>query len=473
MSLYYLLPFKFERIDGQEFVVNELGDFIFAPQGTVERIIKRELNKEEDLYKDLVANFFISENPIPELIDLMATRLRTKKAFLDSFTPLHIFVLTLRCNQNCIYCQASSKESCANIYDMQEVHLVKAIDLMFKSPSPSITMEFQGGEPSLAFPLLKKALETTALMNLEFKKQITYVLCTNSINLSEEILHLCKEYNVLISTSLDGPDFIHNHNRGKSDSYNQVISGINRARSYLGQDKVSALMTTSELSINYPKEIIDNYISNGFNSIFLRPLNPYGLALNSTNWGAYFDNFIEFYKTALDYIIDINIQGRFFVEELTAILLRKILTPFTTGFVDLQSPSGIINSVIVYNYDGFVYASDESRMLAEHEDYSFRLGHVNDKYEDIFYGKQAQRLAMIWGTEFIAGCADCAFQSFCGADPVRNHSTQNDIYGFRPTSSFCKKHKAIITHLLQCIQNNPNRVMPVFKQWLNKNESGF
>lgn len=125
-------------------------------------------------------------------------------------------------------------------------------------------------------------------------------------------------------------------------------------------------------------------MSNGFNNIFLRPLNPYGLALNNTNWETYFDKFIEFYKSALNYIIDINIQDRFFVEEFTSILLRKILTPFTTGFVDLQSPSGIINSVIVYNYDGYVYASDESRMLAEYNDYTFKLGHVTDRYESIF-----------------------------------------------------------------------------------------
>ena len=405
---YCLLPFQFEKIGEQELLVNELGDFIFAPIGTVERIINRQLNKQEDIYKDLIVNFFISEHPIPELIDNMATRLRTKKAFLDSFTSLHIFVLTLRCNQNCIYCQASSKESSETKYDMNEECLFKAIDLMFQSPSHSITMEFQGGEPSLPFLLLQKAVERAVELNEKYKKQITYVLCTNSVNLTEEILCLCKEYNILISTSLDGPAFIHNHNRGKTDSYKRVIEGISKARNYLGTDRVSALMTTSELSLNYPKEIIDNYLSNGFNSIFLRPLNPYGLALNNTSWDLYFENFVTFYKLALNYIIDINIRGDFFVEEFTAILLRKMLTPFTTGFVDLQSPAGIINSVVVYNYDGYVYASDESRMLAEYHDYTFRLGHVTDKYENLFYGKKAQQIALIGGTEFIAGCAACA-----------------------------------------------------------------
>ena len=151
-------------------------------------------------------------------------------------------------------------------------------------------------------------------------------------------------------------------------------------------------------------------------------------------------------------------------------ILRKILTPFPIGFVDLQSPSGIINGVIVYNYDGFVYASDESRMIAENNDFTFQLGHVTDKYEDIFYGKKAQEMSQYWGTEFIVGCCDCAFQSYCGADPVRNYSTQNDSYGFRPTSSFCKKHKTIIIHLIKLITERENEVLPIFQKWINRNE---
>lgn len=191
INRYYLLPFRFERVGKQELLVNELGDYIFVPTGTINRIVNHLLKKQEDVYKNLISNFFISESPIPELIDNMATRLRTKKAFLDSFTSLHIFVLTLRCNQNCIYCQASSKDSSKTLYDMNEEHLFKAIDLMFRSPSHSITMEFQGGEPSLPFHLLQKAVKRAIELNEKYKKQITYVLCTNSINLTEEILCLC------------------------------------------------------------------------------------------------------------------------------------------------------------------------------------------------------------------------------------------------------------------------------------------
>lgn len=237
-------------------------------------------------------------------------------------------------------------------------------------------------------------------------------------------------------------------------------------RQELGKEKVSALMTTSELSLKYPVEIIQSYIENGFDSIFLRPLNPFGFASQNVNWVRYNDEFFVFYKKSLDAIIEINKNGTLFIEEFTAILLRKILTPFSVGFVDLQSPSGIINNVIVYNYDGYVYASDESRMLAEIGDYTFKLGHNSDNYYNIFYGEKALNIAEKWSNEALAGCSDCAFQTYCGADPVRNHSTQNDMEGHRPSSMFCKKMKNIFEYLFSLIIERPDELLPIFKQWI-------
>ena len=465
--MYYLLPFRFERYHDKEILVNEAGDFLILPEGTALQIVERQITKENAIYKDLLSNFFISETPIPYLIDNLAVRLRTKKAFLDNFTTLHIFVLTLRCNQNCIYCQASSREVHDSMYDMSAENIQKAVNLMFHTPSPSITVEFQGGESTLAPGLLGYAIDLIEEKNTQYSKSITYVLCTNCVHLTDEILSICKKYNVLISTSLDGFEAIHNHNRGKTDSYAKVVSGIAKARKTLGFDRVSALMTTSEDSVYYPKEIVDAYIENGFSNIFIRALNPYGLASKYSDWNDYYDKFVDFYKKALDYIIEINKQGVYFVEEFTALILRKILTPFPIGFVDLQSPAGVVNNVVVYNYDGYVYASDESRMLAEHNDYTFRLGHVSEEYETVFYGKKVQDIAKIWVNEVLSGCSDCAFMGYCGADPVRNYSTQNDMYGIRPTSSFCRKYKEIIQHIFSLLIDRKEEVMPIFKQWIN------
>ena len=465
MKKYALLPFNFTRLSKKEVLVNELGDMIVAPIGTAQKIVDHTLDDEE-LYKSLVANFFISEELLPSLLDIYASRLRLKKSFLDDRTALHIFVLTLRCNQNCVYCQASSREEGSLHSSMTSEMMEASVKLMFRSPSPSLTMEFQGGEPSLEPALIRYGIELAEEINQQECRELSYVLCTNCRSLSDELLTICKQYHVLISTSLDGPDYIHNKNRGREDSYEKTMAGIQKAREILGHEAVSALMTTSELALNYPKEIVDEYVNDGFTDIFLRALNPYGLASDNENWDKYHERFIAFYKEAFDYIIEINKKGTFFREDYATIILRKILTPYTTGFVDLQSPAGTVNSVLIYNYDGYVYASDESRMLAENGDYTFRLGKITDKYEDLVYSVKVRNMGKVWANEALAGCSDCPIKAYCGADPVRNHSTQGDMYGFRPSSFVCRKNKAIIEYLISLMIERENEVMPIFRSWL-------
>lgn len=462
---YHLLPFTFSRISNHEVLVNELGDIIISPNGTVSKLVKHE-PIDDELFKSLIANFFVSDTQIPSLSDVYCMRLREKKRFLDQFTALHIFVLTLRCNQNCIYCQASSVNENCSAVSMSKETMKHAVELMFNSPSEHLTMELQGGEPSLEPDLIRYGIELAEEINKTEKREIKYVLCTNCVHFTEEIMDICTQYKVLISTSLDGPAFLHNTNRGKTDSYERVVAGISKARKMLGNDQVSALMTTSELALDHPCEIIDEYVRLGFSSIFLRALNPYGLATTNPDWQKYTNRFIDFYKKAMEHIIELNKKGVFFIEEFAAIILKKMITPFTAGFVDLQSPAGIINSVLVYNYDGYVYASDESRMLAEFGDFTFRLGKVTEPYEKIVYGKSAKQAAKHWSNEALAGCADCGVRAFCGADPVRNHSTQNDMYGYRPTSLLCKKNKAIIEYIISLMIERHDEVMPIFKSWL-------
>jgi len=42
----------------------------------------------------------------------------------------------------------------------------------------------------------------------------------------------------------------------------------------------------------------------------------------------------------------------------------KIFHAVDPSFMDIRSPSGLAIGGVAYNYDGNIYASDESRMLA-------------------------------------------------------------------------------------------------------------
>jgi His-Xaa-Ser system radical SAM maturase HxsB len=472
---YFLMPFRFHRLNvAKEIIVNEVGDYLIVPSGTTERIIKRQVDKnnEPELYGDLIANFFISETVIPPLIDVLATRYRTKKSFLDNFTSLHLFVITLRCEHTCHYCQVSRVTSDKNMFDMSVTHIDKGIDMMMQSPNPCLTMEFQGGEALLAFDKIVYAIERTKTLATQKNKTVTYVICTNLAVLDEPVLAYCRENNVLLSISLDGPGFIHNQNRKRpgNNSYELTVRGIEMARASLRTNSISALMTTTNLSLNHPTEIVDEYYQQGFRSIFLRPISPYGFALKNEKKNKYeINNFIEFYKTALQHIIQYNLKGEYFKEEYATIILKKVLTPFPVGYVDLNSPAGAITNVVLFNYDGAVYATDESRMLAESKDFTFRLGHLDSSsYNDIFYGEKAQSLFEVMTNESLPGCSECAFQTYCGSDPVHNHATQGNIWGYRPTSTFCQKNMELIRYLIE-LMDSDKKVKKIFESWIRQN----
>ncbi|MPR37436.1 His-Xaa-Ser system radical SAM maturase HxsB [Salmonirosea aquatica] len=469
---YHLLPFRFHAIgDTREVLVNETGDHLLVPRGTAGRIVRREIDESESLYEDLTANFFISATPVPELLDVISTRYITKKGFLESGTSLHIFVITLRCNHSCHYCQVSRVTQNQDKFDISTEDIKAGIVHMLASPSDEITMEFQGGEPLLAFEKVRYAVETTVELNQATRKRISFVLCTNLTVLSDEILLFCQEHAILISTSLDGPEFVHNPNRAKSGaaSYDLVIEGINRAREALGHDRVSALMTTTALSLQYPREIIDVYVEQGFQGIFLRPISPYGFAVKNQKKNAYeTERFLDFYKTGLQHILSLNAGGTYFKEDYTSLILQKVLTPFGTHYVDLQSPTGLVNSVVVFNYDGFVYASDEARMLAERKDYTFRLGHVSQPYAELFSSQKAVNLVNSGIAESLAGCSDCAFLPYCGADPVLHHATQQDMEGNRAFSIFCKKNMEMIRHLFELLDSGDSAQEAILRTWTHQ-----
>jgi sulfatase maturation enzyme AslB (radical SAM superfamily) len=154
-------------------------------------------------------------------------------------------------------------------------------------------------------------------------KSVEFVVTTNLALVTDEMLDYFREHNVLLSTSLDGPEFIHNANRPRpgNNSYRLTVENIRRAREALGYERVGALMTATRLSLRHPREIIDEYVRNDFQSIFLRSLSPYGFALKTAkNIGYTGDDFLRFYIEAFEYILELNRRGVNLVETYAQIL---------------------------------------------------------------------------------------------------------------------------------------------------------
>ena len=269
---YSLLPFRFLALsDSREVLVNDVGDYLIAERGTARALARRTLDIGSDLYQTLKAKQFLYDADSAPLLDVLATKYRTKKSFLTGFTKLHIFVVTLRCDHSCHYCQVSRQSTDRSKYDMALSTATRSLELMMQSPSKAVTLEFQGGEPLLAFDRIKEIVPRAKELAAAAGKDLDIVVVTSLVNATDDMLRYFRDERVKISTSLDGPAFIHNANRPRpgNNSYELTVQNIQRARDIVGVDQVAALMTTTRLSLDYPVEIIDEYVRLNFRSIFL------------------------------------------------------------------------------------------------------------------------------------------------------------------------------------------------------------
>lgn len=448
-----LLPFRFAVLDDERVVVtNMVGEHVVLDRCELEAVVQGTGPSERTLAA-LRSRHMIREQGETLPLELLASKLALRKRRLAELTALHMFVVSLRCEHTCRYCQVSRQAtSSRGDFDMTEETADAALAHVFRSPSRQIKIEVQGGEPLLNFGLVRWIVERAEELNRSEGRDLAFVITTNLALVDDEILDFCADHRIAISTSIDGPQELHDHNRRRpgQNSWEVAVDGLRKAVARLGAENVSALMTTTEASLDRPEDIVDTYVELGLRSIFFRPISPYGFARRKRGGAGYDANrWLEFYRRGLARVIELNRQGIPITEVYAAIVARKMLTDDDPGYVDLTSPAGMGIGGIVYNYNGDVYASDESRMLAEMGDQTFRLGTVHDDYRTLIMSDAL--LGPLWSSFTLAvpKCDLCAFEPWCGADPVFHHTTAGDVVGHKTFSAFCTRNTGIFMYLLE------------------------
>ena len=455
--------------DGRRVLVtNDFGDYAVLSREAHGALSAGLLTPEHPAYADLEARSLLTDAHRDRWTDLERAAYATRKAFALEGPSLHIFVVTLRCDHSCHYCQVSRASATAAGFDMSLDDALAAVDRVFESPSPNLTIEFQGGEPALRFDLVRAIVERAKALNVAAERRLTFAMVSTLHHLTDDHLVFCRDHEIRLSTSVDGPPEWHDAHRPNPtrDSWSRTQAALERAREILGQEAISALPTLTRRALTDPKALIDHYRALGFPSIFLRPISPYGFALKTRKAIGYdLADFLIFYEAALDYILELNAAGEPFEETYTAILLRHMLTPFHSGYLDLRSPAGAGLGVLVYNYDGQVYPADEARMAAETGDARFAMGRVTDPLETLLSSPAMRWLASGAVAETLPGCRTCAFVPFCGADPVYHAAAHGDPVGDREASEFCRKHTALFTLLFNRLADADAATLTTFLSW--------
>lgn len=459
--------YNFKKYKDKYLLTNEEGKYIFLSEEEFHHLVYREYNKlEEGIFVRLKQNYFIYDENDEVFIEKVKEQYRGMKSYLFSATCLHIFVLTNACNLNCVYCQAQDSEQ-NNKGSMSVETAKRAVDIALQSPEKHLTFEFQGGEPLLCFDVIRFIIEYSQKNCND--KEIEYSLVTNTLLLTDEMIRFFKTHAVKISTSLDGPQWIHDGNRSDKSgrgSFSAVHDNIGRLKQY--KVPVGAIQTTTRKSLENPKGIIDAYLEERLPYVFIRPLTPLGYA--SEHWdeiGYTVDEFISFYREILEYMLRLNQKGVRIIEGHARIFLRKILGGFSENYMELRSPCGAAVGQIAYYYDGNIYTCDEGRMLAEMGSDSFRLGNVYDtlEYDELMNCGVCKGTCQASVLEALPDCCECVYHPYCGVCPVINLALEKNIYSRQANSYRCRIYKGMLDTIFGLIYNN-EKALEVFETWI-------
>ncbi len=458
--------FNFKKIHDSYLITNDLGRHHFLSKGDLHKLLCNQIGIDTPLAVELREKYFMFQDKTNTFVEDAGMALRYYKKYLFKSTSLHIFVVTKRCNQTCIYCQASTCNSLNS--DMTKEVAKAAVDIAISSPTKNLTFEFQGGEPLLNFETIKFVVEYTE--EIKEDKNVEFVIVSNLTILRSEHLQFIKEHKINISTSLDGGIELHTLNRPMVNSKDLAFDKVIGAVSLLQDNNisVSAIQTTSKNSLSKHKEIVNQYIQCEFKSLFLRPLTPLGYAKD--NWatiGYSAEEFIEFYRKTLSYIIKKNLQGVRISEGHARIFLSKILDYNSMNFMELRSPCGGGIGQIAYNYDGNIYTCDEARMFAEMGDDSFKMGNVFDNnYNQLMSSNACKAVCMASTLEAHNLCSDCVYSAYCGTCPVVSLALTGSIYSQMSSDYRCKIYMGMLDTIFEYLESNDDRIIEVFKSWV-------
>jgi uncharacterized protein len=470
----FAAPFRYRQLNGRYLVTNYVGQYAFLEPVDFKAFVEGTLDK------DGAANNVLRERNLLRgglNVDDMVRRLARKTSFLDFGPHLHIVEVTLRCNQTCVYCHSSRVGMQATDKDMTPETAERVVELIFQSNSPSLTIEFQGGEPLVNFPVVRQIVESALRRNQSAGRNLEFTLVSNLLALDQEKLEFLLDHKVQICTSIDGPPDLHNRQRTyvAGDAFRETERWIKRINeAYVTQKldpevyHVEGLLTTTRETLGRPREVVDAYLGLGFSALFLRPVDPFGFATKlGHKLGVSPQDFLVFYRAAVDYIIELNLDGKRMLERSASLFLTKILLGEDPNFLDLRSPCGAAIGQLAYSADGKVFTCDEARMLHAMGDDFFCLGDIKEiEHAALMTHETVKSLVIASNLEASPDCARCVYNPYCGICPVYNYATQGSIHGQQRNSNWCAINMGIQDYLFEKLEKNDPRVMDVFARWV-------
>lgn len=452
------VPLRTRLTDGRILCTSDTGRFFASGDQFLVRLAEEALTPADRLFLIAEGHLFEESDRLGRVAYLRGLSERTE---VPGELDYLILVPTLRCNLSCSYCQVSRAALGAAGFDWSDETLEDVLAVLDRVPGDSIKLEFQGGEPTLRLDLLHAVVERAERFETR-----EFVVCTNLQQLTDEALELFDRDDVYISTSLDGGFESHRENRTRfADRTEQFFENLRFVINRYGSRKVSALPTIDAINPPDQDALIETYLENGFERIFLRPINFQGFARKQHKqslrqgeaWRAYYERFVR-------NLVARNWQDRSRVLEETyfSICLRRIFHPGSQRHVDLRNPNFLGHDYIVVDYDGRAYPTDEARMLARSGVIDLAIGSVKEGWASA----ERDTLNAHSSNFEDPACQRCAFQPYCGRDLIDDISRYGRIDVPRHETEFCRRHTHLFDLIFRMIYEDDPAVTYSLSRWL-------
>ncbi|MCD2345322.1 thioether cross-link-forming SCIFF peptide maturase [Clostridium guangxiense] len=270
----------------------------------------QELIKDENLYsKDLYDNIAgkISQGP--------------------SFIKALCLNIAHDCNLRCKYCFADEGEykGCREIMSAEVGK--KAIDFVIKHSGPrkNIEVDLFGGEPLMAFDVVKEIVEYAKVREREENKNIRFTMTTNATLLTDEIMDYLDKNMGNIVLSIDGRKEVNDKVRVRVDGsgcYDSILPKIKKMVNMRDKSKQYYARGTFTRNNTDFFEDIKHLAEEGFDEISVEPVvlpEQHPLSLREEDLPQIFEQYDKLYNEMLKnhkegkefkfYHFNINING--------------------------------------------------------------------------------------------------------------------------------------------------------------------
>jgi His-Xaa-Ser system radical SAM maturase HxsB len=460
-----ILPYATEPITPDKILVTGyFGRWTFLSPAELQLLREERIYDDRKLYEKLRDAGLIVNGENANDIATLYTHLHRNLFYAPS---LHMIVATNMCNFRCRYCQAGVSQG-SKMMSLETAD--KVLDFIFACAGPYATIEFQGGECLLNWKVMRHMIEKARERNQDGTRDLHICMVSNLSLMDEEKLDFLIKHNVSICTSVDGTEAIHNANRRFAtggDTYQktmEIVAFIKETfRKRRVATKVDMLATITKTSLKDPKGIIDAYVAFGTRTIHLRPVQSYGDALKVWDNLTYTaEEFFEFWKEAMEYIIELNKQGIDLMERGAYNILCKVLACRDPLYVEMTSPSGLGRVSLLYHWDGTIFSSDEGRMIPEN---IFQIGTVDQSPEEVLSSEENNNT---WASTFMDLVAyHSAFRPWGGIHPVHTYQAQHSIIPNVSRSKTFKIYTMQCKYLFEKIAEN-GYAKELFMKWTNR-----